>query len=227
LHNDTARGLIAAGLQDKFSGIREKSLGLLGDSSLLSFCLPWVVGIADGDSNTLIRAKAINILAGLKDTSFMSVFVKALGSASYVVQSAALEAISRVDPAMAVRCAKRLEKDNLGSLTKGIVRLYSTAGGESEWAFVYNRFLNGTVREKVQLIDDLTTMICRIEDPVLAGRGIELLKETAVKYRKKGAGKYVQGLLKRVEEARSAVGDQVSAEACRVAIDGIDKSGGD
>ncbi|HEY8915136.1 MAG TPA: M1 family metallopeptidase [Chitinophaga sp.] len=228
--NDTAQQIITAALKDRFPGIRKKALAILTqkqedirntDPALQRMTLPLIAGIAASDSNTLVQARAITTLAVLKDSAYLPAFIKALSSISYQVQAAALTAIAQINPPTAIQYAKSLEKDNLGVLSKAIAGVYSSFGDESQWSFMYNRLLNGSLRDKAQLTQSFAVFVGRIHDPALAQQGIELMKQIAIRYKQKGAGTFISGLLVKVKEQRTGAHDEASAAAAENAIQAI------
>ena len=176
-----AQRLLIAALRDKFSGLRIKTIGVLNanhedikniSESLRNAAIPVLTTLARTDSNTRVQAAATNTLAALKDTGNIPLFIQLLNSPSYEVQGAALNAIGFADPARAMPFAKGFENDNKGSLTTAIIRIYATKGGPAEWTFVYDRFKEASVQDKIHLIARVSDMIGRLDNPTLAQQGI-------------------------------------------------------
>lgn len=232
-HEDDERGraIILAGLKDKYSGIRDLTIGVLNrehedirnlDTVLQRGVEPILAELARADSNTLVRAHAIGTLIVLRRRELMPVFVQALQSESYTVQAMALRAIAGIDTVAALRYARPLEKDHKGALTQAIAYVYARYGGVEQWPFVHEGWVKGSLQEKIHLVSSFSEMIGRIGDPALAQEGIRELKLIAIQYKKDGAGGYVMKFLAGIVERRAALHDDVSARAAREAIQAIE-----
>ncbi|MDO6432601.1 M1 family metallopeptidase [Flavitalea sp. BT771] len=222
-----AQSVILSALSDKYSGIRNLAIRMLNrdhedirnaNEQLRHRALPVLAKIADGDSNTLVRTAALITLAILKDRRYLPVFVRALDGGSYSVQGAAITAIGEIDSIAAMKYAKTLEKDNQGPLTQAIARVYAKYGGEEQWAFVFHRYVNGRLQDKIHLMEVFAAMIGRIESPSLAQDGISELKRIAIQYKKDGAGSYVSKFLDVIKDQRAAMSDAASSRAAADAL---------
>jgi hypothetical protein len=93
------------------------------------------------------------------------------------VQAAALWALSQSDPAEALTLAKTLEKGSKGTLCDAIFLVYTTSGGDPEWAWVYKAFLNKSPQEQFECSERFGDMVAHVRNPVYAQQGIAALKE--------------------------------------------------
>jgi len=189
---------------------------------LRNAALPILVNIAKADSNTLVQAAALNTLGMLKDSGNMQVFVQALNSPSYSVQGAALRGLSEINPIIGIRYAKKYESDNVGDLTQAIVRVYATEGGATEWPFVYSRFNNGTLQEKIHLVSKFAEMTSRMENPTYIRQGIETLTALAIRYKSVGAAPFVAKFMDRIREVKTKANDISSVKLIDDAVKEID-----
>ena len=123
-----AQKLLIAALKDKYYGLRIKAIKALDmkNDQIHNAALPVLASLAQTDRNTLVQAAAITVLGRLKAQGNMTLFRQALNSRSYAVQGAALSAINLLDPVIALKLAKELEKDNKGALTRAIAEVYAT-----------------------------------------------------------------------------------------------------
>ena len=233
MNDKVAQKIIVAALTDKFSGLRSKAISVLTanhedirnvNKDLLADAMPVLITLAQKDSNTLVQAAALITLAILKDSALIDVFKKAITSQSYEVQGAALNGITEIDPGIGMAYAKGLENDNLGALTQAIVRAYSIKGGVAQWPFVYSRYVNGTLQEKIHLTEKFAGMIGRIANPSFAQDGIEELKLIAIKYKKEGAASYIAKFLTKIKEQRTILNDGASSKAAADALLAIDNA---
>jgi len=222
-----AQSVILSALSDKYSGIRNLAIRMLNrdhedirkvNDHLRNGALPMLAKIADGDSNTLVRTAAIFTLAILKDRLYLPVFTRALDCGSYSVQGAAISAIGEIDSLAAMKYAKTFEMDNQGPLTQAIARVYAKYGGEEQWKFVFRRYVNAGLQDKIHLTQVFAAMIGRLESPAFAQDGISELKRVAIQYKKDGAGSYVSKFLAVIKDQRAAMNDTASAGAAAAAM---------
>jgi aminopeptidase N len=228
--NQTAQKILIAALKDKFSGLRLKAIAVLNsnkedirnlNAGLRTAAISQLTALAATDSNTLVRAAALNTLVILKDEQNRNIFITGLHSESYEVQAAALNGISLLDPTAALQYAKNCEKDNEGALTQAIVRVYATSGGDAQWPFVYQRYLRANFQDQIHLTARFSDMIGRLADPADAQKGIEELKQLGVQYKGSGAAPYLIKFLTIIKERRTEGNDPVSATAAENAINAI------
>jgi len=229
----SARSIIISALTDKFSGIRSRAISVLSGEHeefrnvnpiLRNAALPVLTVLARTDSNTLVRVQAILALAVMKDSNYLPVFTDALNSTSYQVQAAALYSIGQISPVMGMQYAKRFETDNAGPLTQAMANIYAAYGGAEQWRFVYDRYVNASLQDKIHLTKHFAAMTGRIEAPAMAQQGISVLRAIAIKYKKEGAATYITGFLNTIVEQRLGLKDQASAKAATDAIREINEA---
>ena len=225
-----AQKVLIAALNDKFSGLRQKAIGVLNaqnedirniNADLKNAALPILAKLAQNDENTVVRAAAIRTLVPLKDPAYLNLFKQALNSPSYEVAGAAMFGITQIDPAAAMKLAKLLEQDNEGTLTQGIVGLYANFGTAKQWPFVYNKYITVNLQDRIHLTQKFSAMISRINNPKYAQDGIEQLKVNGIKYKSSGAGPFMIKFLNAIREQRTELNDTASAKAADDAIKAI------
>jgi aminopeptidase N len=116
-----AQQILLKALRDKYYGLRLAALHAISPNKTAT---PIILLLAQNDSNTLVRAAAIEILGKEKEKDYIPLFDKALEHPSYAVEAAALLAIDRLDHAAALVKASRLRKDSKGPLTVAIKTVY-------------------------------------------------------------------------------------------------------
>lgn len=229
--NPAAQSVLIAALTDKFSGLRLRAIGILNSNKedirnanpgLRAAALPLLTSLVGTDSNTLVRAEAINTLAILHDTANKELFIRALKSESYEVQGAALNGIGILDSAVALSYAKDLEKDNEGALTAAIIRVYAISGSDAQWPFVYQRYARVGFQDQVHLTARFAEMVGRLKDPADAQKGIEQLRQLGIQYQGSGAAPYMIKYINIIKERRAAANDPASATAAEKAIKEIE-----
>lgn len=226
-----ARRIIVAALHDRFSGLRNKAIQTISmskgsirniDKELQQAVIPALVDLGGNDENTVVRTSALAALAPLKDRSHLALFKKALTSESYKVEAAGLYGINEIDSILAVQEAEKFEKDNEGDLTQQIIGIYATTGGDAKWPYVYNRYINGTLQEKIHLTEKLAGMVGRLNSREYIRQGIEALKLIGIKYKKDGAASYISKLLTDIKEMRMKQNDPESVRVAAIAIKELD-----
>jgi aminopeptidase N len=219
-----AQKVLIAALKDKYYGLRIKAINALhmNDDDVRNAALPVLTSLAQTDDNTRVRAAAITVLGKLKASGNMDIFKQALTSQSYAVQGAALAAIGQLDPQQALPLAKGFEKDNEGALTNAIVSVYSTAGGDDQWAFVKNAYDKATPQGKFNMArSGFADMTGHVPNPAYAQEGISALKDFGVKYKQFGVAPPILGMLAKIKTDRTNLKDDASAKAADDAIKAI------
>lgn len=229
----TCQKIIVAALHDRFSGLRNKAIEILNmtdenvptmNASLRQAAIPELLQLAESDENTMVRTMALVSLAPLKNPQYMKIFREGLTSESYEVEAAGLHGIKQLDIAEAIKAAAAFEKDNEGDLTKQIFNLYAANGGDAKWDYIFGRYANGTLQEKIHLMEKFSEMIGRLKAPVYIKQGIGELTKIGTKYKPVGAGPYVIGYLNIIKEARSKQNDNAGAALAAKAIEEINSS---
>lgn len=218
-----AQKVMIAALKDKYYGLRIRAIRALNmtNDAVHNAALPILTSSAQTDENTLARAAAITALGKLKASGNMDIFKQALSSQSYAIQGAALAAINLLDPKQALPLAKGFEKDNKGALTQAIVAVYSTAGGNDEWSYVFNAYNDAVPQGKFNMMRGFAAMTSHVANPEYAQQGISAIKAFGVKYKQFGVAPVVIGLLTDIKTQRTKLNDDASAKAVDDAIKAI------
>ncbi|MDB5156615.1 MAG: Aminopeptidase, partial [Mucilaginibacter sp.] len=228
-----AQHVLIAALKDPFSGLRRKAIRALNqnkedirniDASLRNAALPLLADLARTDPNTLVQADAINTLSVLKDPDYLTQFRQVLNSPSYSVAGAALNAISRIDPALGLSLAKRFENDNEGQLTQAIISVYAEQGGDTQWPFVYQRYKAAGFQDQIHLTKAFAGMVGRLTSPEAVLQGIDELKQLGIRYKGDGAAPYMIKFLNSIKDQRAGLNDPAGAKATASAIDQINNA---
>lgn len=98
------------------------------------------------------------------------------------VQAAALWALSQSDPAEALTLAKAYEKTARGALCDAVFTVYTSSGGDPEWAYVYKTFLNKSLQEQFVCCEQFGDMVAHVRNPAYAQQGIAALKDLQLQY---------------------------------------------
>lgn len=215
LKDSLAQKVVLAAINDKFPGLRKKAVMLVGqsDSIMKAKAEPKLAALAQTERNNQTKAGVLQVLAKYKDAGNLSVFCAGLKNESYTVQAAALFGISQLDEEKAIQEAHALENDNEGELTEAIFYLYGKKGDIKDWPYIYKRYSEGTLQEKIHLLAKFTTMIEKIDNSVATQQGISLLTDMGIKYKTDGAAPYIIKFLNEIKEAKQKQNDKVSVNA--------------
>lgn len=123
---------LVQGLNDKFAGLRLLTLELLQSTKLFEVpsTIDIIEKIAQKDPDKKTQAKALELLAKLKDKKYESLFIKNMNDSSYSVAGAALEGFAATNPEKAYAQAISLSKDAKGKLAdavSGVLYQFGTA----------------------------------------------------------------------------------------------------
>lgn len=199
--------ILTAALNDKYYGIRLNALQVIdpANTTLIASLMPAIKKMAAAETNTLVQAQAISMVAAAKNQEDLPMFKKGLESRSYAVQGASLMALAElVPPAEALATAKDLEKDNRKALTTAIVNVYAKFGSEKELPFVTDKFSALGPQEQINLIPAYVVTLGKLTDKAQVKKGIDALKAIGLKYKQYGADKFITNFLSQLKQLRSA-----------------------
>ncbi len=123
---------------DKWKGIRMDAVTYLGDfaKGTEEDLKALFLGIANKDESTKVRAEAIKALASkFKGDDLNALYEKGLSEQSYAINAECLEAMTKVNPTIALAKAKSLENETGKKLLYAIADLYSNHGSDENAPF--------------------------------------------------------------------------------------------
>ncbi len=218
-----AQNILISALKDKYYGLRAGAISALTmtDDQIRNAAQPILVGLAQSDPNTIVRASAIAVLGRLKASGMMNLFKDALKSESYAVQGAALNAINQLDSQQAFQLAKGFEKDNKGALTTALLNVYAANGSDAEWPFVYEQYKESAPQVKYNLAKTVGTMAGKVNNAEYAQQAITVIKEFAIQYKSQGIAPNLLTVLEAIKAARAQKNDTASVAAADAAIKAV------
>jgi aminopeptidase N len=221
-----ARGILLAGLNDKFYGLRAQAIGLLNleDAALHKAAAPTLRRLANSDKETLVQAAALKALGKLKEKRDEKLFAQKLKSESYAVQGAALQALAEVSPAQAMAQAQAFEADNMGALTQAITEVYAQHGGAAQWSFVRNKFDAGDPETKYLLVSGMLAMVTRLDDPTAFNEVLDRIKAFTIQFKSFGIDKAIIPMLQAMKEKKAGANAAQGKEAVDKAVQEIEQA---
>ncbi|MBC8082772.1 MAG: M1 family peptidase [Hymenobacter sp.] len=201
-----ARALLLSGLRDKFGNLRSVALERLDldDQAVAKAAAPALRKLAATEKETPVLANTLVALAKLKDKRDTRLFTQQLTTSnSYAVQGAALRALATTDPVQALAKAKPFEAAEQQALIQAVTEVYAKAGSTAEWAYVRNKFDAAGPQGKFGLLEDIATMLPRLQDPAAFTEGVDRIKAIAIQYKSRGAAEPMIGLLQSITKGKA------------------------
>jgi len=215
-----AQKVILAALKDKYYGLQLRAIAAidLTNDDLRNPAVPILVGLAQNDENTLVRAAAITALGKLKAAGNMPLFKAAMANPSYAVEAAALGAMVTLNPTDAMPLAKSLEKDSQGALAANIIALYLSQGTAAEWPYISSKYNELSPQTKFSLIRLYAAYLGRIDNSADAQQGIGVIKDLTIQYKSQGVVPVLVPMLKTIKDQRAKLNDSASVAAVDKAL---------
>ncbi len=205
LGNAFAQKILMMALADKYEGIRLAAIASIDmdNPDVKTAVLPFILNIAKKDSKTKVKAAALELLASLKDVSYIAMFNDAVKSESYAVQSAGLNGIAALDNDAAFIIAQKLQKDSKGTLTSTISSIYANKGDENNFDFVSKAFEDAGVQQKFNSLPAFAIMLGKLNDVQNFKTGLNQVKKFAIDNKKYGIGAFMQTMLGNILKAKT------------------------
>ncbi len=167
---------LALGLNDKYYGLRLLTLEYLENQN--GYTVPSVLKVVEHmavkDPSKKVQAKAMEILAKMKDQKYEWVFEKYVNDSSYSVSGAALEGLAGLDSSRAYSLAKKYSSDALGKLGEVVSEIIIKNGSEDDFNFLSSHFDNEPLSEnKVQSAFTFAKYLTKIKNPDKVKEGVE------------------------------------------------------
>ena len=167
---------LSLGLDDKYYGLRLLTLENLDMNNGYSDApvLKKIETMAVKDANKKVQAKAIGILAKLKDKKYQPIFQKYITDSSYSVAGAALKGLAALDPSQSYALAKKYSDDALGDLGTEVSAIFMSQGSEGDFDFLLNQFKEQPVgQDKVISGYKFANYLIKVNDPQKVREGVD------------------------------------------------------
>ncbi|WP_161603011.1 M1 family metallopeptidase [Pedobacter arcticus] len=204
INEKTAQEVLVAALNDPYFGLRTEAINnlKLQNEEIKKAVLSKIVAMASTDNSTLVRAAAIESLANLQDKIYKPLFIESLKNPSYAVEAAALNAVAAIDISQAKVLANGLQKDSKGPLVASIVNIYGVEGGDAEFPYVYNSFMEAGTQSQFDMIPGLASILMNVKNITNLQQGLDELQIMSEKFSKYGIHKYVNVMLNNILMAK-------------------------
>ncbi|HXR83292.1 MAG TPA: M1 family metallopeptidase [Hanamia sp.] len=167
---------LAWGLKDKYYGLRLLTLENIDQQKAYSdpAVLSQVEQMAIKEPYKKVQAKAIEILALLKDNKYQPLFEKYVTDSSYSVAGAALEGLAALQPQEAYTLAKKYSNDALGKLGEVVSAIIMKNGSEEDFSFLLNHFSNEPLSEdKIKDAYGFAKFLVTVKNPDNVRKGVD------------------------------------------------------
>lgn len=174
-----AFGLMKDALKDKYYGLRLFAIQRLSlsNDSVKKSVEPILLGMAQSDPKSLVRAGAIEALGKYKSATYKTLFLKAVSDSSYSIAGKALTSLVPIDTASALTKAKAFSAQHVkGALGEAVINVLFNFSNESDFDSLSARF--GELpfgNEKFTILQPFANYMKRIKDPVKFRKGIDMI----------------------------------------------------
>ncbi len=171
---------LAEGLNDKYWGIRLFTLTKFDASKSMQSAdvLSKIEAMVDKDPYKQVKAKAIEILAKLNDKKYASMFAKNVEDSSYSVAGAALEGLSKLDPANTYALAKKYGKGSRGKLGSVVSNAIIKYGTEEDYSIVSDFYKDAPLtQEKLQQSAEFADYLGKVKNEANVRKGVDMIMD--------------------------------------------------
>jgi aminopeptidase N len=176
-HN--ALDFLKTALKDKYHGLRAYTLQKLfmQNDSVKKSVEPLLANIAENDPNTLVRARAIEILGRYKKEAYKPIFLKSINDSSYSISGSALAALGAIDTLTALNMARSLSRQQVkGQLADAVTNVLFTYPDENDFDSLGARFENLPFgNKKFMVLQPFANFLKRIKNPANFMKGIDMI----------------------------------------------------
>ncbi len=221
LSDPAAYALMFKALSDPFYMLRSKALENFGSATLDAATIRKIEDMAKNDVHKLVRADAIDVLAGQKNPKYLDLFIAAAKDSSYSVAGAALEALAFLDGKKAFPLAMEFSREtNKGRLTTAIANVMTALGDESAFDFIYKSYEEMPLTQaKFQMTGALADILEKVTDMTKFKKGVDQIvkmREDIPQNQKANTDPIVNTyFLKRLADKKELMGAKEMAEYVR------------
>jgi aminopeptidase N len=167
---------LSQGLNDRYEGLRQFTLDKynMNKSLVTPEILTRIEKMVNDDSHKRVKAKALEILVKQNDKKYLPLFTRYVTDSSYSVSGAALEGLTKLDPANAYSLAKKYSVDAKGKLGSVVSATMLVSGTEEDYSIVFNQYKNAPPNEeKIRLSNNFANFLIKVIDAGKVKRGVD------------------------------------------------------
>jgi aminopeptidase N len=178
INSAEAMAVYVAALSDPFWGIREKALSKADPRNPLA--LAAVEKMAASDPEPGVRAAALGLLAENADKKHLPLFQKGINSDQpYSVLGAALNGLTKLDPAAALEASKALENEDSDAVIATLAELYAQAPDRAQLGWFKKNAAKVDQMSALNFFDFYQQYIIKLKDAALLDETIGFFKGEA------------------------------------------------
>lgn len=166
-------------LNDKYHGLRSFALTRLDmrNEAVKKAAEKAIAKAAVSDPKSTVRSTAITILTNYSNSEYKPVYVKGVADSSYSVAGSSLEALLKVDSAIAFESAKKLASQKVkGKLVESITKVLIKSGDESGFPIIASAFADMPLSQaKFNLIQPLSELLGKVSNLDNLKKGVDLI----------------------------------------------------
>ena len=218
--DEKASALLMKALKDRFAGLRIYTMGKLDfkKEAIKQLAEPILYELAQKDPQSLVRAKAIELLGDYKKAEYKPLFEHDVRDSSYSVSGNALEALSEIDMNEALEDIQKIK--NLpakGDLATAIAAILMNTKDTNNFEIIAENFDRITnLSDKLDLLPGLAGMLISIRDNTLFEKGIDLVTKFRDGFPGKQHDEIVTGIntniLKELQKYKETAGLSIQAD---------------
>jgi Aminopeptidase N len=213
-----ANEFLKTALKDKTERLRRfilQRLDLENDTVRRVF-EPALAELVKNDPKSLVRADAIDGLGGYKKADYKSMFIKAIDDSSYSVAGKALEALAKIDSAMAFNMAKSLSAHPAkGILQTAILDILSKYGDENSFNYIYDQFNKSGMNTRFNMLQAVENAMIKSTNTNEVKKEVDVVinfRDNLPSFIRQFADPQINGGLRKIADAKSSIADYIRSK---------------
>ncbi|BDS14606.1 DUF3458 domain-containing protein [Aureispira anguillae] len=175
--NPDVQRLFKDALNDPFWAIRERAIDAIDIDPSDELLISKIIEIAKNDPRSHVRRAAMERIGGLENSKYLEVAKQAVDKEqSYIVVSAALQAIYRTNPTMGTQYAERLKGAENVSILLGIAAIFEKTGDRKHLPFYENNWNKTDNYARFTFFNSYATLLENTKDEALVREKTTYLK---------------------------------------------------
>lgn len=196
---------LSLGLNDKYYGIRSFTLDRLGEveNAMADTALQQTVEhIAQTDNDNKTKAKALTLLAALRNVKYQPLFEKGINDSSYSVAGASLIGLSNLNPSNAYSLATKHAQDARGDLNEIVTTIFILTGNPADYDMIVTKYEGLPTQSKLNLTAYFCNYLSKLSDEQQIKNGVDKV----VAFRNKIPSAYKENLYPYINGALQKIG---------------------